>query len=110
MCEPNFFSRSYDPVVAQSDVDAFYATPTTNTSLHSPMHTAIPASVQAHPRTPASIGPGMYVPDFDPNQFSGAFWTPDVHHNLDDGFEDLKRYLRQGNDFCKDVIEVLKER
>jgi hypothetical protein len=69
------------------------------------------------------------LPDFDPTQFFGAFWTPgmnvsecvrnqhevliadlDGHRNLDDGFEELRKYLRQGNEFCKDIIEIMKER
>jgi hypothetical protein len=50
------------------------------------------------------------VPDFDPTQFFGAFWTPDGQHNIDDGFEELKKYLRQGNEFCKDIVDIMKER
>eukprot|EP00047_Mylnosiga_fluctuans_P010162 m.14850 g.14850 ORF g.14850 m.14850 type:complete len:619 (+) comp2981_c0_seq1:68-1924(+) len=47
---------------------------------------------------------------WDPTQFFGAFWTRGDHHHLDDGFEELKKYLRQGNEFCKDIIEIMKER
>ena len=48
-------------------------------------------------------------PDFDRTQFFGAFWTPESV-NLDDGMEELKKYLRQGNDFCKDIIDVFQQR
>lgn len=51
------------------------------------------------------------VPDFDRTQFHGAFWTADANgQNLEEGFEALKRYSRQGSDFCKEVAELIKER
>lgn len=59
---------------------------------------------------PTSSTPDYPTPDFDSTQFFGSFWSPDGQHNIDDGFEELKKYLRQGNEFCKDIIEIMKER
>lgn len=43
-------------------------------------------------------------------QFSGAFWSPDGNKNWDAGFDELKKYLQQGNDFCRDIISIMSER
>jgi hypothetical protein len=51
------------------------------------------------------------APDFDRSQFHGAFWTPDTNAQvLEEGFESLKKYSRQGSDFCKDLADIMKER
>eukprot|EP00911_Craspedida_sp_UC1_P002970 UC1_evm1s2168 len=51
-------------------------------------------------------------PDHDPEHFHGAFWSTATERNLplDRGLDDLMILLHQGNDFCKDLVEVYKER
>eukprot|EP00043_Microstomoeca_roanoka_P013066 m.127531 g.127531 ORF g.127531 m.127531 type:complete len:632 (-) comp15659_c2_seq1:291-2186(-) len=47
---------------------------------------------------------------FDRSQFSGAFWISDAKYAQNHGFEELKRFLSQGNDYCREIAAVFKER
>ena len=67
---------------------------------------ARPATVYDNPADRAYNGP-----DFDREQFFGAFWSMDENfERLDRGFTALRDYLSQGNDYLGEVVSVLKER
>jgi hypothetical protein len=66
-------------------------------------------AVYASPTEPSQSLTEYCGADFDASQFFGSFWTPDAP-GLDDGFEELRKYLRQGNDFCKDAIDIFQQR
>ena len=76
-----------------------------------PTYTPVAAgeSVYASPTDPLLSLNEYCGADFDPSQFFGAFWTPSAP-SLDDGFEELRKYLRQGNDFCRDIVDLFRER
>lgn len=65
-------------------------------------------SLYASPQDPSLSLTEYCGADFDRTQFFGSFWTPEA--NLDDGFEELRKYLRQGNDFCKDIADIFQQR
>ncbi len=77
------------------------------------------ASPQEHASSPVSSDDGSHyytvaVPDverdFDPLQFSGAFWSVDGTKPMDAGIEEIKKHLALGSDFSRDIIAVFKER
>ncbi|EGD76087.1 hypothetical protein PTSG_00794 [Salpingoeca rosetta] len=61
---------------------------------------------------PAASGDDLVYrgPEFDPTQFFGAFWVHDDKNPQNHGFEELKNFLAAGNDYCKDIAGVFKER
>eukprot|EP00053_Salpingoeca_punica_P015178 m.138949 g.138949 ORF g.138949 m.138949 type:complete len:646 (-) comp16644_c2_seq2:393-2330(-) len=48
-------------------------------------------------------------PKWDNTQFYGAFWSTNSPQ-VDSGFEGLMTYLHQSNDYCRDVLNIMKER
>jgi hypothetical protein len=66
-------------------------------------------AVYAAPGDPATALDAYSGPSFDPSQFFGSFWSPDAP-SLDVGFEEMRKYLRQGNDFLKDIVDLFQQR
>eukprot|EP00051_Salpingoeca_urceolata_P019516 m.285525 g.285525 ORF g.285525 m.285525 type:complete len:1495 (-) comp19434_c6_seq2:106-4590(-) len=49
-------------------------------------------------------------PDFRADQFDGAFWTLESAKTMDTGFEELRKEMAKGSDFCRDFAAIFRER
>eukprot|EP00050_Salpingoeca_kvevrii_P010773 m.10269 g.10269 ORF g.10269 m.10269 type:complete len:648 (-) comp3071_c1_seq1:233-2176(-) len=58
----------------------------------------------------SAAGAAHDVAEFNPQLFSGAFWSLDTSRTLGNGFEELKKYLNHGNEYLKELAGIFRER